>query len=90
MIGDKKSWNRGYGTEAMQLVIDYAFNTLNLNRVYSTTIIDNKGAIKSSEKVGMEREGLFKQFRFINGKFTDVVQYAITRDRYMRKTKKRL
>jgi len=82
MLGDRESWGKGYGTEALQLVIDYAFNTLNLNRVYNTIIADNIGAIKSCEKAGMLKEGTFPQFRFVNGEYKDVFQYGITRDRY--------
>ena len=84
MIGDRASWGKGYGTEALELVLDYAFNTLNLNRVYNTIVSGNIGAMKSCEKAGMEREGVFPQFKFARGGYKDVVQYGITRDRYDR------
>lgn len=80
LIGDKKSWGKGYGTEALMLAMDYAFNTLNLNRLCNTIIMDNVAAIKSCEKLGMKKEGVFSQYRFIGGKYRDVVQVAITRD----------
>jgi RimJ/RimL family protein N-acetyltransferase len=82
LIGDKRYWDKGYGTEALRLVIDYAFNTLNLNRVYTGALVDNVGAIKSCERVGMKKEGAFSQYCFIGGEYKDVVQLAITRDRY--------
>lgn len=90
MIGDRKYWGKGYGTEALQLVIDYAFNTLHLNRVYNTIIEDNIGAIRSCEKSGMKMEGRFPQFRFTGGAFKDVLQYGITKDAYdrIKKTKR--
>lgn len=90
LIGDKKSWGKGYGTEALQLLIDYAFNTLNLNRVYTITMRDNIASIRSNEKMGMRKEGTWQQYRFMEGEYKDAVQLAITRDRYNRlKNKKR-
>jgi len=82
LIGDKKYWGKGYGTEAMKLVMDYVFNALNLNRLYNTMVADNLGAIRSCEKVGMIKEGVFSQYRFLSGVYKDVIQMAITRDRY--------
>jgi len=89
LIGDRKYWHKGYGTEALELVIDYAFNTLNLNRIHSGAIVDNIGAIKSCKKAGMKREGFFPQYRFNDGKYKDVVQLAITRDHYNKMRKKK-
>ncbi len=89
LIGDKKSWGKGYGTEALMLVMDYAFNTLNLNRLYNTIIADNIAAIRSCEKLGMKKEGVFSQCRFIRGEYRDVVQVAITRERYNALRKKK-
>ncbi|MBL7068263.1 MAG: GNAT family N-acetyltransferase [Candidatus Omnitrophica bacterium] len=89
MIGDKKYRGKGYGTEALKLVIDYAFNTLNLNRIYNAIVADNMGAIKSCGKVGMKREGIFSQARFVDGKYKDIVQVSITRDRYERLKKEK-
>jgi len=89
LIGDSKSRGKGYGTEALKLVIGYAFNTLNLNRVYNSMIIDNMGAMKSCIKAGMKKEGRFSQYRFLDGRYRDVLQFAITRSRYERLKKER-
>lgn len=88
LIGDKKYWGKGHGTEALQLAIEYAFNILNLNRVYTGITKENIGAIKSCERVGLKQEGVFVQCRFIDGEYKDAVQMAITRDRYIKMKKK--
>jgi len=84
MIGDKEYRGKGYGTAALKLVIEYAFNTLNLNRVYNAIVEDNIAAIKSCQKDGMEKEGVFSQGRFMEGEYKDIVLLAITRERYER------
>ena len=89
LIGDKKYWRKGYGTEALEMVIDYAFNTLNLNRICSGAISDNISAIRSCEKAGMKKEGLLPQCRFNGGKYKDVVQLSITKDRFDNLRKKK-
>lgn len=89
LIGEKRYWGKGYGTEALKLVIDYAFNILNLNRICNRMVADNIGAVKSCEKVGMQREGVFSQVRYLNGEYKDAIQFAITKDRYDRISKRR-
>ena len=82
MIGDKRYWGKGYGTEALSLVLDYAFMTLNLNKVYNIIVEGNAAALKSCEKLGMKKEGRFSQARFIDTGYKDAIQVAITRDAY--------
>jgi len=84
MIGDKRYWNKGYGTEVLKLIISYTFNTLNLNRLFTTIVEDNIAAIKSCKKLGMKKEGVFSQAKFMDGEYKNVVQLAITRNQYDR------
>jgi RimJ/RimL family protein N-acetyltransferase len=53
-IGNKNYWNRGYGTEALTLLLDYGFKALNLHNIGLTVLSFNKRAIKSYEKVGFK------------------------------------
>ncbi|MBN1327034.1 MAG: GNAT family N-acetyltransferase [Candidatus Cloacimonetes bacterium] len=62
-IGDKKYWDKGYGSEALSLLLDYGFNVLNLNNIMLEVFSFNKRAIRSYEKtgfkiIGRRREGL--------------------------------
>ncbi|MBE6051446.1 MAG: GNAT family N-acetyltransferase [Clostridium sp.] len=60
-IGDKNYRNNGYGTEAVKLILKYAFNELNLNRVGLDVIGNNKAAIRCYEKAGFKTEGIIRE-----------------------------
>ena len=53
-IGDKKFWNRGYGTEALRLLLDYGFKALNLHNIMLKVYSFNERAIKCYEKTGFK------------------------------------
>lgn len=73
VIGDKKHWNKGYGTEATQLLLDYAFNLLNLNSIELGVFAFNQGAIQAYKKAGFKEIGLRRQFRIIAGQAYDLL-----------------
>jgi len=81
VIGDKESWGKGYGTEAIKLVVDYAFNKLNLHRLNAGIYANNIGSIKAFEKAGFKDEGTRKNMRFFNGKYIDEKLYGIVNER---------
>jgi len=56
-IGDRASWGRGYGSDAMQIVLRFAFRELNQHRVSLITFGYNVRAVRSYEKVGFRLEG---------------------------------
>jgi len=53
-IGNKKFWNKGYGTEALSLLLDYGFKALNLHNVFLKVYSFNERAVKSYEKIGFK------------------------------------
>ncbi|HOE91161.1 MAG TPA: GNAT family protein [Candidatus Cloacimonadota bacterium] len=71
-IGDKNYWNRSYGHEAMNLLLDFAFNILNIYTAYLTVLGFNKRAQKLFKKVGFQDCGSLKSFRKIAGERYDV------------------
>ncbi len=73
VIGEKEYWNRGYGTEAMRLMLAHGFNTLNLNRIFLKVYETNPRAIRSYEKAGFIREGTLRQAMFKNGQYINVI-----------------
>ena len=77
VIGEKKEQGKGYGTEAMRLLIDYGFNTLNLNRIELKVYEFNIKAIKSYQKVGFIEEGCKRQAVWKNGKYHDLIIMGI-------------
>jgi RimJ/RimL family protein N-acetyltransferase len=76
-IGDKSYWGQGIGTEATMLLLDYAFNMLNLNSVMLEVIDYNKRAIKCYEKCGFSIIGKKRQAIFIAGMFHDTLLFDI-------------
>lgn len=82
LIGEKLSWGKGYGTQATELVTYYAFDRLNLNRVYLGYTSANKGAGKVYENAGYKHEGLLKDDIYRNSTYYDTVRMGILRDDY--------
>ena len=69
VIGEKSKWDSGLGTEALRLILGYAFGELELNRVELTTAEDNARALRVYERLGFVREGLKRQDRILDGRF---------------------
>lgn len=84
-IGDKTYWNKGYGTEAAQLILDYAFMKLNLNKVWLGVNAEDKRATRSYEKSGFTKEGILRQEVYRNGKYYDAVRMSILREEFFNK-----
>ena len=57
VIGDKTYWGKGYGTEAMRLLLDYAFRYLNLHNVMLRVYSYNPRGVACYEKVGFKAIG---------------------------------
>lgn len=70
-IGEKDCWNRGYGTEAVYLVLDYAFTVLELHNVMLTVYSDNPRAIRAYEKAGFRLFGRRREARRLAGQLHD-------------------
>jgi RimJ/RimL family protein N-acetyltransferase len=72
LIGDKDYQGRGYGTEAIHMTTFFAFQGLNLNRVYAYILSNNSRAKRAFEKGGFFCEGILKADRFVMGRYLDV------------------
>jgi RimJ/RimL family protein N-acetyltransferase len=72
-IGDKSYWNRGYGAEAMSLLIDYAFNVLNLHNIMLRVFSFNERGIKCYKKIGFKEVGLIREAHRINREVHDIL-----------------
>lgn len=85
MIGDKAYWGKGYGEEACRLLLRYAFNRLNLNKVTLGSYSTNLAALKTYKKVGFKIEGRIKKLLSIDGKYVDHVLMGILQSAYNKK-----
>ena len=81
-LGDKSRWGKGLGTEATRLLVRFAFDTLNLNRVFLRVYADNARAIRCYEKVGFVREGLKRQDRILDGRFGNTLVMGLLREEW--------
>jgi ribosomal-protein-alanine N-acetyltransferase len=75
-------WNHGYMTEALEALLKFSFEELELNRVEATHYVGNEGSGKVMAKCGMRQEGLALQEVKIKGVFQDVVHYGITKEQW--------
>jgi RimJ/RimL family protein N-acetyltransferase len=82
VIGEKSYWGKGYGFEAMALLLDYAFNLLNLNSVMLGTYDFNKRAIRCYEKLGFRTIGRRRQARIIGNRKFDTVLMDILAEEF--------
>ncbi|MBR7796523.1 MAG: GNAT family N-acetyltransferase [Bacillota bacterium] len=82
-IGNKDYWGKGYGKEAMQLLLNYAFSEMNLHRLSLRVFSFNLKAIKLYEKLGFFHEGRSRQFLYRNGKWHDLLHMGMLRTEYV-------
>ncbi len=81
-LGERDYWGRGYGTEAMNILLGYAFRELGLRRVSLTVFEYNPRAIHSYEKVGFVHEGRLRQALNRDGRRWDVLFMGILREEW--------
>jgi RimJ/RimL family protein N-acetyltransferase len=79
VIGEKDYWGQGYGTDAIQTLLGYAFGEMNLHRVSLRVDADNLRGIRCYEKCGFCHEGTLRQVVFTEGKYKDQHIMAILR-----------
>ena len=85
VIGEKQYQNMGYGTEAMELLLEYAFNTVNLNRIELNVYDYNNRAIKLYKKLGFTEEGRRRQFMWNKGSYHDAVLMGMLTEEWREK-----
>lgn len=86
-IGEKEYWSHGYGTEAIELLVSYAFNQLNLHRISSRAYCFNTKSIKMHFKLGAQLEGILREAVFKNGCYRDVLCFGILHSEWQARKK---
>ncbi|MBD3196332.1 MAG: GNAT family N-acetyltransferase [Candidatus Lokiarchaeota archaeon] len=86
-IGEPEYWRQGYATEATELLLRYAFNELNLNKITATIYSPNIGSYICAEKVGLKLEARLEKDAYIEGKYVDNLIYRIFKDEWIEKNK---
>lgn len=73
------AWGRGYATEAARVLLQWAFDTLDLNRVQSETDTRNVASARVLEKLGFVLEGTLREDCIVNGDVSDTWVYGLLR-----------
>lgn len=81
-IGNKNYTNKGYGTEAVTLMLDFAFNVLNLHNVWARVYQYNSPSIKMLKKIGFYETGKTRQAKLIGKKYFDILHFDILENEY--------
>lgn len=73
---------KGFGSEAIELVLKFVFEELNLNRLQLEVFSHNKRGIRAYEKTGFKKEGVLRDSLYYNGKFSDEIIMSILKIEY--------
>jgi RimJ/RimL family protein N-acetyltransferase len=68
--------NRGIGTAAQRLLVDYLFSVTDAVRVEAGSLTDNLGEQRSLEKAGFHREGVLRSAQYLDGRWRDVILFS--------------
>lgn len=77
VIYNKEYWGKGFGTEAIQLLLNYGFKQLNLNRILLFSHDDNTRAQHIYEKIGFKPGGKRRQASYFEGAYHDLLLYDL-------------
>ncbi len=82
-IGETDTWGKGYGTEAVRLMLWLAFERIGLHRVGLSVFAFNERAIRSYEKAGFRIEGRLREAISRDGRFWDEIQMGVLREDWL-------
>jgi RimJ/RimL family protein N-acetyltransferase len=81
-IGDKTTWNKGLGTETVEMILQHGFDTLNLNRIYLRVYSMNPRARRAYEKAGFILEGTMREGVYKHGRYADIHIMSVLRSEW--------
>ncbi len=81
-IGQEAYLGRGYGTDAMRVLVDFIFNEMNLNKIILNVFSFNERAVKSYKKCGFSVEGTHRQELFRGGRYHDNLHMGLLRSEW--------
>jgi UDP-4-amino-4,6-dideoxy-N-acetyl-beta-L-altrosamine N-acetyltransferase len=82
IIGAPQMLKHGYGREAIELVVKYAFDHLNLRRLACTALANNIAVVRLYERLGFRQEGILREYIYKDGRYIDVILFAMLHDEY--------
>jgi RimJ/RimL family protein N-acetyltransferase len=79
VVGDRQSWGKGYGTEAIELMVRHGFERMNFYKITAGMWSSNEGSRRSFEKAGFVLEGTLRENYFRGGGYQDEYRYGLLR-----------
>ncbi len=87
-LGDKWAWNKGVGKEAVRGLCQFAFEEMNLHRLWLECDPEHQGGVRCYQKAGFVEEGRLRQAYFRRGQFRDTIMMGLLKpDWEARKTR---
>jgi len=90
LIGEQDYWNQNICTEVVKLLIQYAFEEINLKKLYWGAFTPNIGSQRCCEKAGFTLEATLKKDIYIDGKYFNTFIYSLFREEWLNKNKERI
>jgi len=82
VIGDKSFWGKGIGTQVHSMLINWAFDELNLHKIWAVVYTNNAAVLRLVEKLGFEIEGTLREEKYIGGKRIDLLRIGVLRNEF--------
>jgi len=83
IIGEKNYWNKGYATDAVKILIKHGFNKMNLHRITAGVVEENIASLNLFLKLGFKKEGILREHKFANNKFSNVIQLGLIKKEFI-------
>jgi RimJ/RimL family protein N-acetyltransferase len=81
------SWGRGYATEAATALVDFAFRSLNMHRVWADCDPRNRASCQVAERLGMTLEGRLRENYWLKGEWCSTLVYGILENEWEAQTR---
>jgi RimJ/RimL family protein N-acetyltransferase len=82
VLGEKAYWGKGYGSDAICTLLRFAFQEMNLHRVYLRVYEDNARGIRAYEKCGFRHEGRLREANYRRGRYYDELLMGVLDHEY--------
>ena len=73
---------KGYGTEAVRIIVDYVFLSKNIERIQAETLVENVASQRALEKAGFTKEAIKRKSSFVRGLWREDILYSILREEW--------
>lgn len=83
IVVDQTYWGKGLAQKSLQVLFDYSFKTLSLNKMIAEVLSFNVRAMNFMHKMGMQLEGIFREERLIGDRYVDIYRYGLLRKEYL-------